>query len=225
MKLGRRAWAAAPSVRSADAYSWALYKADRIGPARRFSERAMRLGSRDPYFLYHAGMIARRAGEIGAAHRLLARLVVPEPALQSALRAARPARPGVVAVIGRLTALVASTASLLAFGAAVTASPALAHPLGNFTTNQLAQVRIDERQARVHYVLDQAEIPTFQQIQRFDESGNGTIEGAERRPLLDSELAEISSGLELDRRRAHGGPEPAARSPGSAFPRARGGCS
>jgi nickel/cobalt transporter (NicO) family protein len=100
-------------------------------------------------------------------------------------------------VIGRFTALVASTASLLAYGAALTASPALAHPLGNFTTNQLAQVRIDEGQARVHYVLDQAEIPTFQQIQRFDASGNGTIEGAERRPLLDSDLAEISSGLEL----------------------------
>jgi nickel/cobalt exporter len=100
-------------------------------------------------------------------------------------------------VIGPLKALVASTASLLAFGAAFTASSAMAHPLGNFTTNQLAQVRIDERQARVHYVLDQAEIPTFQQIQRFDASGNGTIEGAERGPFLDSELAEISSGLEL----------------------------
>jgi nickel/cobalt transporter (NicO) family protein len=100
-------------------------------------------------------------------------------------------------VIGRLTALAAFTASLLASGVALTASPATAHPLGNFTTNQLAQVRIDEGQARVHYVLDQAEIPTFQQIQRFDASGNGTIEGAEREPLLDSELAEISSGLEL----------------------------
>ena len=100
-------------------------------------------------------------------------------------------------MIGRFTALVASTASLLALGAGLAASAALAHPLGNFTTNQLAQVRIDEGQARVHYVLDQAEIPTFQQIQRFDASGNGTIEGAERRPLLASDLAEISSGLEL----------------------------
>jgi nickel/cobalt exporter len=100
-------------------------------------------------------------------------------------------------VIGRFTALVVSTASLLALGAGLTDSAALAHPLGNFTTNQLAQVRIDEGQARVHYVLDQAEIPTFQQIQSFDASGNGTIEGAERRPLLASDLAEISSGLEL----------------------------
>lgn len=79
LKLGGRAWAAAPSVRSADAYSWALYKADRIEAAHRFSERAMRLGSRDPYFLYHAGMIARRAGETGAASRQLARLVAQSP--------------------------------------------------------------------------------------------------------------------------------------------------
>ncbi len=100
-------------------------------------------------------------------------------------------------MIGRLSSLAAIAASVLASGAALTASPAMAHPLGNFTTNQLAQVRIDEGQARVHYVLDQAEIPTFQQIQRFDRSGNGAIEGAERGPLLDSELGEISSGLEL----------------------------
>ena len=83
-------------------------------------------------------------------------------------------------MIRRLATLVASAASLLALGAALAAPTAMAHPLGNFTTNQLAQVRIDEGQARVHYVLDQAEIPTFQQIQRFDASGNGTIEGAER---------------------------------------------
>ncbi len=79
LTLGRRTWSAAPSVRSADAYSWALYNAGRIEAARRFSERAMRLDSRDPYFLYHAGMIARRAGETGAARRLLGRLVAQSP--------------------------------------------------------------------------------------------------------------------------------------------------
>jgi tetratricopeptide (TPR) repeat protein len=79
LTLARRAWAAAPSVRSADAYSWALYMAGRIGAAHTYSERAMRLGSRDPYFLYHAGMIARRAGATGEARRLLARLVGQSP--------------------------------------------------------------------------------------------------------------------------------------------------
>ena len=77
--LGRRAWSQAPSVRSADAYSWALYTAGRIGLASSFSERAMRLGSRDPSFLYHAGMIARRAGRIAAARRLLMTLVAQAP--------------------------------------------------------------------------------------------------------------------------------------------------
>jgi tetratricopeptide (TPR) repeat protein len=79
LSLGRRAWAEAPSVRSADAYSWALYRAGRIEAASRFSQRAMRLGSRDPYFLYHAGIIARAAGDAGAARRLLARLVAQSP--------------------------------------------------------------------------------------------------------------------------------------------------
>jgi nickel/cobalt transporter (NicO) family protein len=100
-------------------------------------------------------------------------------------------------VIGPLKALAASATSLLALGAAFMASGAMAHPLGNFTTNQLAQVRIDERQVRVHYVLDQAEIPTFQEIQRYDRDGDGAISGPERGPLLEHKLAEIAPGLRL----------------------------
>ena len=77
--FGRRAWRQAPSVRSADAYSWALYRAGRTGAATRFSGQAMRLGSRDPSFLYHAGMIARRAGRAAEARRLLGRLLAQSP--------------------------------------------------------------------------------------------------------------------------------------------------
>ena len=79
VSFGRRAWQQAPSVRSADAYSWALYRAGRIGPATRFSKQAMRLGSHDPSFLYHAGMIAVRAGRSEQAHRLLSALVARSP--------------------------------------------------------------------------------------------------------------------------------------------------
>jgi tetratricopeptide (TPR) repeat protein len=89
--LGRRAWSQAPSVRSADAYSWALYRAGRIGPASRFSTEAMRLGSRDPSFLYHAGMIARGAGRDDDARRLLGRLEAQSPRF-SALYAPRARR-------------------------------------------------------------------------------------------------------------------------------------
>ena len=61
--LGRRAWAAAPSVRSADALGWALHSAGHSRAALGWARRALALGSRDPAFLTHAGLIARSAGE------------------------------------------------------------------------------------------------------------------------------------------------------------------
>jgi tetratricopeptide (TPR) repeat protein len=76
---GRGAWHRAPSVRSADAYSWALHAAGRTAAAERFSERAMRLGSRTPMFLYHAGMIALAAGRDGQARRDLSQLTRQSP--------------------------------------------------------------------------------------------------------------------------------------------------
>lgn len=43
------------------------------------------------------------------------------------------------------------------------AMPAAAHPLGNFSINHLAMVGIDDGRVDVRWILDQAEIPTFQQ--------------------------------------------------------------
>jgi tetratricopeptide (TPR) repeat protein len=77
--LAARAWAAAPSVRSADAYSWALSSAGRDREALAMSARAMRLGSREPSFLYHAGMVALRAGQPERAKAFLTRLVDQSP--------------------------------------------------------------------------------------------------------------------------------------------------
>lgn len=47
------------------------------------------------------------------------------------------------------------------------ASPASAHPLGNFTINRFTELRFDEDGARIHYVVDMAEIPTFQELERI----------------------------------------------------------
>jgi tetratricopeptide (TPR) repeat protein len=77
--LGRRAWEAAPSVRSADAYAWALSRAGDDAAALRFSAEAMKLGSADPSFLYHAGIVAKRAGRTEAARGYLRRLVAQSP--------------------------------------------------------------------------------------------------------------------------------------------------
>ncbi len=61
LALARRAWANAPSVRSADALGWALTRSGRADEGRRWARRARRLGSADPLFAFHAGMSARGA--------------------------------------------------------------------------------------------------------------------------------------------------------------------
>ena len=43
------------------------------------THRALRLGSRDPMFLYHAGMASRAAGERDLARRRLARALAANP--------------------------------------------------------------------------------------------------------------------------------------------------
>jgi tetratricopeptide (TPR) repeat protein len=70
--LARRAWTAAPSVRSADAMGWALTRAGRAREALPWAARALRLGSLDPSFNLHAGLTARAAGKTQLAARRLA---------------------------------------------------------------------------------------------------------------------------------------------------------
>ncbi|MEY2513605.1 MAG: nickel/cobalt transporter (NicO) family protein [bacterium] len=59
-------------------------------------------------------------------------------------------------------ALLATLAAAVAF-VAIGAATAGAHPLGNFSVNHIAFVAISHDRVDVRYVLDQAEIPTFQE--------------------------------------------------------------
>jgi tetratricopeptide (TPR) repeat protein len=70
--LARRAWAAAPSVRSADALGWALTRAGRAREALPWAARALHLSSHDPSFNLHAGLAARAAGLPALAAKRLA---------------------------------------------------------------------------------------------------------------------------------------------------------
>ena len=72
LALARRAFTAAPSVRSADALGWALTRSGRPRDGLRWARRALKLGSRDPVFLAHAGLAARAAGAGAEARRRLA---------------------------------------------------------------------------------------------------------------------------------------------------------
>ena len=71
VRLGRRAWASAPSVRSADALGWALTRAGRPHAGLRWADRALALGWRDPLALHHAGLAALAAGERAEGERRL----------------------------------------------------------------------------------------------------------------------------------------------------------
>src|SRR5207244_619300 len=55
-------------------------------------------------------------------------------------------------------------ALLLAFAILALAVPAAAaHPLGNFSINHLTTVEVSRDRVDLHYILDQAEIPTVEE--------------------------------------------------------------
>ena len=72
--------------------------------------------------------------------------------------------------------------------ALVLPAAASAHPLGNFTINRFSRVEVAGPRVYVHYVLDLAEIPTFQA---------GTIDapGLARRIARGAELTVAGRGL------------------------------
>lgn len=77
---GRAAWVNGPSVRAADALGWALTRAGQPREGLRYARRALRLGSRDASYLFHAGMSARAVGRNDEARRLLQEALAANPA-------------------------------------------------------------------------------------------------------------------------------------------------
>ena len=91
VELGRRIHAEAPSVGAADALGWALTRAGRPEAGLRMAREALRLGSRDPSFHYHAGIAAAAAGRPGQARRELRLALALDPSF-SPYHAARARR-------------------------------------------------------------------------------------------------------------------------------------
>lgn len=56
-----------PSIKVADVLAWALYQGGQYQAARAASQQALRLGTQDALMHFHAGMIAAKLGERGAA--------------------------------------------------------------------------------------------------------------------------------------------------------------
>jgi nickel/cobalt transporter (NicO) family protein len=77
------------------------------------------------------------------------------------------------------------------------AAAAHAHPLGNFTVNQYSGVRVEPSRVDVDYVVDMAEIPTFQARQVIDGDGDGVVSPAEAGRWRLATCARLAVGLRL----------------------------
>ena len=100
----------------------------------------------------------------------------------------RTPMPTLRAVKGaKIRALVAAAVCLVATVAG--AAPATAHPLGNFTLNRYARVEVSAGVVRVYYVIDLAEVPSYQVRKVVDADPDGYVDG---------QVAAVIDGLELE---------------------------
>ena len=72
-----------------------------------------------------------------------------------------------------------------------------AHPMGNFSVNHYSGIEVGEREFRIRYILDLAEIPTFQEMQRLDADRDGDITESERQAYLAEKVRSLAMGLML----------------------------
>ena len=85
----------------------------------------------------------------------------------------------------------------LALGALLRPAPAAAHPLGNFTVNRYARLELSPERVRVRYVLDLAEIPTFQAMPQLDANRDGSVSDSEGRAYAERQLSDASRAVSL----------------------------
>jgi hypothetical protein len=97
--------------------------------------------------------------------------------------------------MSRFAHRVAALAVLAAILVAAGATRAAAHPLGNFTVNTYSGLRVGPDRLAVDYVLDMAEIPTFQARQAIDTDHNGTITATEAAAWRDRECPRSAHDL------------------------------
>ncbi|MDQ6794607.1 MAG: hypothetical protein M3067_07310 [Chloroflexota bacterium] len=119
----------------------------------------------------------------------------------------------------RLRTLAAVVAS---FAALVLVPPvAFAHPLGNFTINHYAGVRVAVDAISLDVVIDEAEIPTFTERQRIDTDGDGQVSDAETEAERQITCSRLAPNLRLT---VDGIPAPlTAVAAGLSFPAGAGG--
>jgi nickel/cobalt transporter (NicO) family protein len=97
-----------------------------------------------------------------------------------------------VSPVARRAAVLAALAIALVVAGATGAA---AHPLGNFTVNTYSGLRVGPDRLVVDYVVDMAEIPTFQARQAIDADHDGRVAGPEASRWRDRECPRLAAGL------------------------------
>ncbi|MBA2712521.1 MAG: tetratricopeptide repeat protein [Rubrobacteraceae bacterium] len=75
----RAAYDARPSIHAADALAWTLYKTGNYEEAQKYSSEALKLETRDPLKLFHAGMISKELGQKERAREYLQQAIDLNP--------------------------------------------------------------------------------------------------------------------------------------------------
>lgn len=98
---------------------------------------------------------------------------------------------------------------------------AAAHPLGNFSINRFTRLTLSAEQIDLFYVVDMAEIPTFQARSGVDTDGDDSLSATEIRRYRETLAATLMQGLDL---RVNGAGQPLAlRESTLTFPDGQGG--
>lgn len=74
---------------------------------------------------------------------------------------------------------------------------ASAHPLGDFTISHYSQLDFSSDGVTLLYVLDVAEIPTFEVLRRYDVEGDGILSPAEKAAYFQEMLPQLAPYIEL----------------------------
>lgn len=90
-----------------------------------------------------------------------------------------------------------ATLSILLAAVFVFCCPAavFAHPLGNFTINHFARIEVGSEQIKLRYVVDMAEIPTFQELQAITGQDENSPSKSELAAYAERAVTSYAGGL------------------------------
>lgn len=73
--------------------------------------------------------------------------------------------------------------------------PVSAHPMGNFSINHYSEISMNSDGVAIHYIIDMAEIPTFQEMTALDLNGDNRISNSEAARYSQKQALQFQQGL------------------------------